>query len=392
MENTDLIAKYVEQRGDDWVVLSESGKVLGRHKTRKEALEQLRAIEANKELFKKAMELGFINVEEKSSPKMIKIWAPFTKAADGDIQAILSDTSIDRENERMSKELIERWAENVKAIPALANHKRDDFEKIVAVWTDAQLLKNGDHRALQMKPNFLSHPYAQMVKQIVSECIQHGYNPGTSIGAIPKNHRDLDENGLSIREYTEADLVEASFTPIQANPNAMTFMGIAKSFDTEKIDCGDTISEKQIMEGDNMEKDKHEELEKRISELEAQLQQKDKELEELKKQAKPAEPEPEPASKPDADEASEDEGVEKQEKPSKDKKEEDMSEEEKKKKKQEMEGKSMEEVEQLQKKVAELEKKLEEPVLKGQANEPSEKSSKSFTARMLGKAYGGVNK
>lgn len=40
---------FVRKRNGKWVVLSKSGKVLGRHTTRKQALDQLRAVEASKE-------------------------------------------------------------------------------------------------------------------------------------------------------------------------------------------------------------------------------------------------------------------------------------------------------------------------------------------------------
>lgn len=43
------VEKKVGKEGNEWVVRSEStGKVLGRHKTKREANAQLRAIEANK--------------------------------------------------------------------------------------------------------------------------------------------------------------------------------------------------------------------------------------------------------------------------------------------------------------------------------------------------------
>lgn len=38
----------IRKRGNQWVVLSKSGKILGRHKTRSGAQSQLHAIEANK--------------------------------------------------------------------------------------------------------------------------------------------------------------------------------------------------------------------------------------------------------------------------------------------------------------------------------------------------------
>ncbi len=44
-----LVEKKVAKEGNEWVVRSEStGKVLGRHKRKQDAMEQLRAIEANK--------------------------------------------------------------------------------------------------------------------------------------------------------------------------------------------------------------------------------------------------------------------------------------------------------------------------------------------------------
>ncbi|ADM80143.1 hypothetical protein phiAS5_ORF0300 [Aeromonas phage phiAS5] len=41
--------EYIEKRGDEWVVLNHAKtKVLGTHKTRKEAVDQLQAIEIAK--------------------------------------------------------------------------------------------------------------------------------------------------------------------------------------------------------------------------------------------------------------------------------------------------------------------------------------------------------
>jgi hypothetical protein len=40
--------EYVRERGNKWVVLSKKGKVLGTHDTKSDALNQLKAIEANK--------------------------------------------------------------------------------------------------------------------------------------------------------------------------------------------------------------------------------------------------------------------------------------------------------------------------------------------------------
>lgn len=45
---SQALSEYVEERGNEYVVLSKKGKVLGTHPTRKKALAQLRAIEASK--------------------------------------------------------------------------------------------------------------------------------------------------------------------------------------------------------------------------------------------------------------------------------------------------------------------------------------------------------
>jgi hypothetical protein len=43
-----VVQKYIKHEGSQWIVYSESGKVLGKHKTKEDAERQLRAVEANK--------------------------------------------------------------------------------------------------------------------------------------------------------------------------------------------------------------------------------------------------------------------------------------------------------------------------------------------------------
>jgi hypothetical protein len=43
-----VINEYIRHRDNKWVVVSKKGKTLGTHTTRQDALNQLRAIEANK--------------------------------------------------------------------------------------------------------------------------------------------------------------------------------------------------------------------------------------------------------------------------------------------------------------------------------------------------------
>lgn len=51
LATTQRLVEYVERRGNQWVVLNhDRTKVLGKHPTRAKALNQLRAIEANKHM------------------------------------------------------------------------------------------------------------------------------------------------------------------------------------------------------------------------------------------------------------------------------------------------------------------------------------------------------
>lgn len=49
MKIKEILVEFVEKRGNEWVVVNHTRKkVLGHHPSRKKALAQLRAIEANK--------------------------------------------------------------------------------------------------------------------------------------------------------------------------------------------------------------------------------------------------------------------------------------------------------------------------------------------------------
>jgi len=198
-----------------------------------------------------------------------QIWIPLSKnLLTNEYQAILSDNSIDRDNERMSKDLLMKWAENPnKFIPMLMDHK-NEILNMVGQWTNPTVLSNGDSHALAMTPKwFTSNPNAQIVKGMLDD----GANIGLSIGAIPKNSREYKSGDVSCKEWTEAELIEASLVPIGSNRN--TFITIAKSF-------GFNETEEKTMKNEVLNKDL----------VEAEV-----------------EPEAEPEAKPKAEESSEDE-------------------------------------------------------------------------------------
>lgn len=213
------------------------------------------------------------NNNREETIKKRNIWIPLSKNFEtNEYQAILSDTSIDRDNERMSKDLLIKWSNNPnKFIPMLMDHK-NEIMNMVGQWTNPALISNGDNHALAMTPKwFTSNPNAQIVKGMLDE----GANIGLSIGAIPKNSREYKSGDNSCKEWTEAELIEASLVPIGSNRNS--FISIAKSFGFN--------NEKKTMENEVLRKDLEAEPE---AEVEAEL-----EVEESTEEEAEAEPEAE---------------------------------------------------------------------------------------------------
>jgi len=164
--------------------------------------------------------------------KMIRCWMPISKGLDGEFVGILSDDSIDRDGEFMTKELLQSWAMNKNVLPMLANHE-NKIEKLVGGWTDKRLISKGKNNALTAKPFFLeSNPLGRQTKAMVEEALSKGLNVGISIGAIPHETVKKEMDGKEHLGYKSAEIVEATIVPIQSNRNA-SFTSLAKSFDIE---------------------------------------------------------------------------------------------------------------------------------------------------------------
>lgn len=158
-----------------------------------------------------------------------KAWMPITKDSNGFV-GILSDNSLDRDEEFMTKELLETWAADSNPLPMLANHE-NKIEKLVGGWTDKQLMTKGDSSALIAKPFFLtSNPLGKQTMEMVEEALEKGLQIGISIGAIPHETIEKEINGVTHKGYSKAEIVEATIVPIQSNRSA-SFMSLAKSFD-----------------------------------------------------------------------------------------------------------------------------------------------------------------
>ena len=159
------------------------------------------------------------------------LWCPIGKSLDGSgtFKAILSDTSIDRDNEFMGRELLDTWANDLnKHLPMLADHK-NTIANLVGSWHNAQVVQKGDHYALIAEPHFYEGtPLGKHVKGLLED----GATLGLSVGAIPKKSVEVEKSNKVYKKWTEAELIEASLTPIPSNRN--TYLSLAKSFDLNK--------------------------------------------------------------------------------------------------------------------------------------------------------------
>ena len=162
---------------------------------------------------------------------MIKAWMPINKDSNGNFVGILSDDSLDRDNEFMTRELLEDWANNTGTLPMLANHE-NKMEKFVGGWKNKKLISKGKSTALIATPFFFSkeaNPLAQQIQKQVEESLDNGLNVGISIGAIVPEEIEKEIDGVKRVGYSKAEIVEATIVPIQSNRNA-SFTAIAKSF------------------------------------------------------------------------------------------------------------------------------------------------------------------
>lgn len=156
------------------------------------------------------------------------LWMPLTKTNSGTLQGILSDDSIDRDTEIISPLLIEKWAHN-RVLPMLVDHK-NQMSNLAGVWKNFKMVEKNGNKALIADLHILkSNPNTSWMKEQIEEMEEHGKGVGVSIGAIPKDSEMVEKSGRKIKMHTDAELVEATLTPIPSNRN--TFTTVAKSFD-----------------------------------------------------------------------------------------------------------------------------------------------------------------
>lgn len=205
----------------------------------------------------------------------IEMWQPVVKNNEGKYIAILSDDSVDRDNEIIGKQALQGIMNDDGYTAILLNHK-NDIELQIGEWVNKRIEQIGEHHALVAEPKFyLSNPKAAMIKGMLDE----GAKMGISIGAIPTSAVEKKcSDGKTRKEYTGLELLEASFVAIPSNRHGRA-MAVSKSLDSKKM------METKTMETEQDTKAEYSELEKSFEEYkakkEAEIEALKKELEEL---------------------------------------------------------------------------------------------------------------
>jgi len=167
----------------------------------------------------------------------IQTWAPVVKSQSGYV-AVLSDDSIDREGEIIGKSALLKVSEDQGYLAILIDHENKALNHI-GEWVNKRIELIEGHNALVADAKFYkSNPQAEVIKGLLDE----GAKLGISIGALPKAHKQTERNGKAFKEYTDMEILEASFVAIPANAHAHA-VAMAKGLDLSRKTTEDNMSE-----------------------------------------------------------------------------------------------------------------------------------------------------
>ena len=218
-----------------------------------------------------------MNEIEKSThvPYRVEMFAPVMKTAGGDYIAVLSDDSLDRDDEMVGKKALTGMGNNFGYVAALLDHENKVMNH-VAKWVNPRIVDVDGHNALIAEPKFfMSNPNAAAIKGMLDE----GAELGISIGAIVKDFDTVKFMDKSVKSYTDLELVEASFVGIGSNKFARC-LAIAKkaNITLDKLRTINKREDKKMSDLTYTQKD----LDDAKVELTKQLSVKDAEITKLK--------------------------------------------------------------------------------------------------------------
>ena len=206
----------------------------------------------------------------------LDLFAPIMADQDGKYIAVLSDTSLDRDNERVGVSALIKIQQDLGYTAGLVDHDNRILNQ-VCEWTNKRIKEIDGHTALIAEPKFfISNPKAIVIMGMLDE----GAQMGISIGAIVKDLEENKEGDEIVITYTDLELLEASFVAVPCNKHGRA-MAVAKSFNYNKEAKMSELTQKDI---DLAVKKVNEESEKKIEDLTKSVESKDEEIAKLTKE------------------------------------------------------------------------------------------------------------
>lgn len=231
-------------------------------------------------------------IKKETNPEKRTIFIPLLKK-DNKYIAVLSDNSIDRDEEIMSESLINDFAKK-DSIMALINHS-NTMESWAGGFKNMRVDKKefDGMTHTMLTADFIpleSNPHTSWITKAIDEAVNKGLpTPGLSVGAIPFEYDTIKIGNKEIKRWTKAELCESSFVPYGSNRNAV--IRIAKSAkDFGLIIGGEFMQEEELNK-------KFSEFSTKFSDIESKMEALSKELGSVKDsliQKKPEEKKPEP--------------------------------------------------------------------------------------------------
>ena len=210
-----------------------------------------------------------------------ELFAPVIKNTKGKYIAVLTDTSVDRDDERMGKEALYKISKDTGYLTGLLDHENKALGQ-VCKWINRKIIKIDGSVALVAEPKFfLDNPKAQIIKRMLDDGAQFGI----SISTIVKDYIDEKVNNKSCRTFLDTELLEASFCGIPSCRSGQA-MAIAKSFDMKiknkeiKLKMEKTHTQQDV---DSAVSDIIKKFESEVSDFKKQLENKNTEVSGLNK-------------------------------------------------------------------------------------------------------------
>lgn len=207
-----------------------------------------------------------------------ELYAHVLKNTKGKYIAVLSDTSEDRDDERMGKEALIKMSKDTGYVAGLMDHENKALSQ-VCEWINRQLKEIDGETYFTAEPKFfLDNPDALIIKRMLDD----GAKFGISISAMVNDYVDEKVKNKACRTYLDVELLEASFCGIPSNRSGQAMI-LAKSFGFKReknLKMENEYSQKDI---DSAVSETTKKFESEVSKFKEQLDGKNTEVSDLSK-------------------------------------------------------------------------------------------------------------